>query len=67
MGLFKKYVNQVRKPEGLLGQMMIDTMNGGHAKMADWGMDHLHSIAPANLGGNRIANLTQAIQTIQLH
>ena len=24
MGLFKKYVNQVRKPEGFLGQMMID-------------------------------------------
>ena len=32
MGLFKKYVNQVSKPEGFLGEMMIGTMNGGHAK-----------------------------------
>ena len=24
MGLFKKYVNQVSKPEGFLGKMMID-------------------------------------------
>ena len=61
MGIFKKYVNQVRKPEGFLGQMMIDTMNGGHAKMADWGMDHLHSIAPADIlevgcGGGRNAS-----------
>ena len=46
MGLFKKYVNQVSKPEGFLGKMMIDTMNGGHAKMADWGMSHLQTIAP---------------------
>ena len=46
MGIFKKYVNQVSKPEGFLGKMMIDTMNGGHAKMADWGMSHLQTIAP---------------------
>lgn len=40
-GLFKKYVNQTRKPEGFLGKMMVSSMNSGHAKMADWGFAHL--------------------------
>lgn len=44
MGLFKKFVNQTRKPEGVLGKMMVNGMNGGHAKMADWGMSHLPNI-----------------------
>ena len=46
MGLFKKYVSQTRKPEGILGKLMVDGMNGGHAKLADWGMSHLHGITP---------------------
>ena len=37
MGLFKKYVNQTKKPEGTLGKMMLAGMNSGHAKPADWG------------------------------
>jgi len=61
MGFIKNYVNQVRKPEGFLGRMMIDTMNGGHAKMADWGMSYLQTIAPDEIlevgcGGGRNAN-----------
>lgn len=60
MGLFKNYVNQTRKPEGFLGKMMIKGMNSGHAKMADWGMHHLKTIAPAEIidigcGGGRNA------------
>ncbi|MCR5590820.1 MAG: class I SAM-dependent methyltransferase [Lachnospiraceae bacterium] len=60
MGLFKKFVSQTRKPEGLMGKMMVNGMNGGHAKMADWGMSHLHSIAPLEIvelgcGGGRNA------------
>ena len=35
MGLFKNFVNQTRKPEGILGKMMLSGMNSGHAKMAD--------------------------------
>ena len=46
MGLFRKYVNQTRKPEGFLGKLMIGGMNGGHAKLADWGMGHLTDLAP---------------------
>ena len=26
MGLFRKYVNQTRKPEGFLGKLMVDGM-----------------------------------------
>ena len=60
MGLFRKYVNQTRKPEGFLGKMMVNGMNGGHAKMADWGMAHLKGIEPEEVidigcGGGRNA------------
>ena len=60
MGLFKQFVSQTRKPEGLMGKMMVNGMNGGHAKMADWGMSHLHSIGPKEIvelgcGGGRNA------------
>ncbi len=60
MGLFKKYVNQTRKPEGFLGKLMIGGMNGGHAKLADWGMGHLANISPKAIvelgcGGGRNA------------
>ncbi|MBP5281364.1 MAG: methyltransferase domain-containing protein [Lachnospiraceae bacterium] len=60
MGLFKNFVSQTRKPEGFLGKMMVNGMNGGHAKMADWGLSHLTSIVPENIvelgcGGGRNA------------
>jgi ubiquinone/menaquinone biosynthesis C-methylase UbiE len=60
MGLYKKFVNQTRKPEGTLGKMMVNGMNSGHAKLADWGMTHLPQIDPANVldvgcGGGRNA------------
>ncbi len=60
MGLFTKFVSQTRKPEGFLGKMMVNGMNGGHAKMADWGMSHLTTIAPEEIvelgcGGGRNA------------
>ena len=63
MGLFKKFVNQTRKPEGFLGKMMVNGMNGGHAKLADWGMTHLNGIIPVNIaelgcgGGRNTAEL----------
>ena len=60
MGLFKKFVNQTRKPEGVLGKMMVGGMNGGHAKLADWGMSHLKEFDASNIielgcGGGRNA------------
>ncbi|MCR4793003.1 MAG: methyltransferase domain-containing protein [Lachnospiraceae bacterium] len=60
MGLFKNFVSQTRKPEGFLGKMMVNGMNGGHAQMADWGLSHLKTIAPEKIvelgcGGGRNA------------
>ena len=60
MGLFKKFVSQTRKPEGFLGKMMVNGMNSGHAKMADWGLSHISSIVPVEIvelgcGGGRNA------------
>ena len=46
MGLFRDFVSQTRKPEGLLGKLMLSSMNSGHAKMADWGFEHLPALAP---------------------
>ena len=60
MGLYKNFINQTRKPEGVLGKMMVNGMNGGHAKMADWGMSHLPAVSPLQIaelgcGGGRNA------------
>ncbi|MGO5336574.1 class I SAM-dependent DNA methyltransferase [Bilifractor sp. LCP19S3_H10] len=49
MGLVKDFLGQTRKPEGLLGKFMLSTMNSGHAKLADWGMDHLSEVAPEEI------------------
>ena len=63
MGLYKKFVNQTRKPEGILGKMMVSGMNSGHAKLADWGMTHLQGIKASNVvelgcgGGRNTAEL----------
>ena len=60
MGLFRNYINQTRKPEGVLGKAMLNGMNSGHAKMADWGMSYLNisfpeKIADIGCGGGRNA------------
>ncbi len=60
MGLYMKFVNQTRKPEGILGKMMVRGMNSGHAKMADWGFSHLQAVRPSQAvdlgcGGGRNA------------
>ena len=60
MGLFNDFINQTRKPEGFLGKMMVNGMNGVHAKLADWGMSHLTKLDPKEIveigcGGGRNA------------
>jgi len=60
MGLFKKFVNQTRKPKGFLGKLMLRSMNAGHAQLSDWGMEHLPSLSPTHIvdlgcGGGRNA------------
>lgn len=38
MGIMKKFFSQTKKPEGFLGKMMVNGMNGSsHSALADWG------------------------------
>ena len=46
MGLLKRFFSQTRKPEGVLGKLMLGTMNSGHAQLADWGFMHLPEMTP---------------------
>ena len=41
MNLIHRFFNQTRKPEGVLGKLMLRGMNSGHAGLADWGMSYL--------------------------
>ena len=65
MGIIKKYMNQTRKPEGILGNLMITGMNTGHAAMAKWGSDYLRVSDPDAVidlgcgGGSNIKALAQ--------
>lgn len=61
MGLVKAYFGNTRKPEGLLGKMMLDGMNREHASVSDWGMAHLEGLGPSAIaelgcGGGRNAS-----------
>ena len=63
MGIIKKVFNQVGKPEGFLGNMMVRGMNRGHAKVSDWGMTHLPKGEPGKIleigcgGGRNVGEL----------
>ena len=65
MGLIKKFMNQTRKPEGVLGNLMITGMNTGHAALAKWGSDYLRVSDPANVidlgcgGGRNVKALSE--------
>lgn len=42
MGILSKFFSNARKPEGFLGRIMVNGMNGGpHARMAEWGLSHI--------------------------
>lgn len=64
MGLFSKIFSNARKPEGFMGRMMVNGMNGGpHARMAEWGLSFVYLAEDANAldvgcgGGGNIARL----------
>ena len=57
----KSFFGNTRKPEGLSGKMMAASMNSGHAKLGDWGMELLESLDILNgldigCGGGRNVN-----------
>ena len=44
MGLLKSFFSQTKKPEGFLGRIMVNGMNGGgHASLAEWGFGFIGS------------------------
>ena len=49
MGLFRKFINQTRKPEGFLGRVMLNGMSFGHARIADWAMSLLNIPDPVEI------------------
>ena len=64
MGFFSKIFSNARKPEGFLGRMMVNGMNGGsHARMAEWGLSFVDIVEEASAldigcgGGANIARL----------
>ncbi|MBE7728189.1 MAG: class I SAM-dependent methyltransferase [Enterocloster citroniae] len=43
MNLMSKFFNNTRKPEGFLGKMMVNGMNGGgHAALAEWSLSFVN-------------------------
>jgi ubiquinone/menaquinone biosynthesis C-methylase UbiE len=65
MGLLRKFFSQTRKPEGFLGKLMVNGMNSGHAKLAEWGMSCLKGIGAESIaelgcgGGGNAAKLLE--------
>jgi len=62
--MFKKlFFSNTRKPKGILGKIMINRMNEGHAKLSNWGFSHLKDIYPTEIadfgcgGGINVAKL----------
>ena len=64
--MFKKlFYSNTRKPKGFLGNIMINKMNIGHAKLSDWGLSNLKDISPksiADLGCGGGKNVTKLIK-----
>lgn len=69
MGLVKKYFNNIRKPEGLLGKILLNDMNKVHAAVSDWGLSQLAGLTPAAIadlgcgGGRNVACLLKLFPT----
>lgn len=65
MGLLKRFFSNTAKPEGLLGKVMADGMNQGHAKVAEWGLglvdvpEDAHVLDVGCGGGANVARLLE--------
>lgn len=62
VNLKERFLNMTRKPKGFLGTLMLNRMNGRHAKLADWSMG-IYQGNPAEIldigcgGGRNLAAL----------
>lgn len=72
-GNCKKLFNSTRKPEGLLGELMVKSMNKGHAAVSDWGMEHITKLHPSKIidlgcgGGRNAAELLKRFPAATVH
>lgn len=73
MGIVKELFNSTRKPEGLLGELMVKSMNKGHAAVSDWGMEHITKLHPSKIidlgcgGGRNAAELLKRFPAATVH
>jgi ubiquinone/menaquinone biosynthesis C-methylase UbiE len=61
-------VNQCSKPTGWLGRFTLWRMNLSHAKLTDWGLEHIsienhHTILDVGCGGGRTVSKLAALAT----
>lgn len=65
--MFNKFLQNTRKPKGLMGKFMLRGMNGGHAKLAEWGFSHISFEANSHIldigcgGGANISKMLKEI------
>ena len=65
--MINKFFQNTRKPEGVLGKMMLRGMNTGHRKLAAWGLSHVifkrgsHILDVGCGGGANIAEMLKKI------
>lgn len=61
--MIRRYLQNARKPEGVLGRLMLRGMNGGHAPISAWGLSLVFPAQDARVldigcgGGANIARL----------
>lgn len=72
MGLLGRYFNNTRKPDGVMGKMMLVGMNVGHAAVSSWGLSHIADLGPTAIaelgcgGGRTAAELLRKYPKAQL-
>ena len=72
MGLLGRYFNNTRKPDGVMGKMMLVGMNVGHAAVSSWGLSHIADLEPTAIaelgcgGGRTAAELLRKYPKAQL-
>ena len=65
MGSLQKLLAQTRRPEGRMGELVVSSMNWGHAKLADWGMEQVADLRPeriADLGCGGGRNVSEMLR-----
>jgi SAM-dependent methyltransferase len=68
MSLASRLLNQIRNPTGWLGRWNLRSMNRRHAKLTDWGLEHVSIASDATIldigcGGGRTIHKLAALAT----